>query len=278
MDILALIATALMGIVSPTGVVVDSLSASALRGQIAEAEELYVRIDNVPNYQIVNGRIEHGRAAARGLYLRQLPDLRIDAIDLETDPVDVDLGRLQRGELKLDQPAQAALRLRLKASDLNVFLESPMVQGWLDTLQFSLPGPEAERERNRYGLANPSLEFLENDRFRLVMDLEDRVFEETIGISIELGLGIVNGHRFELIDPKIKIDGEEAPPQLITSLAEGASQEFTLRRLEEFGITARILAFKVRQNELDIAIFARLEPTSPFLVTEPDSEAVLPVP
>ena len=53
------------------------------------------------------------------------------------------------------------------------------------------------------------------------------------------------------------------------SLAEGASQEFSLRRLEDQGLTARILAFSVRDNELDIAIFARLEPDSPFLQTLP---------
>ncbi len=274
MDILAIIAVTLMTLVSPTGAVVDTLAEDALRDQIASAEELYIRIDNVPNYQILSGRIDHARLAARGLYARQLPELRVDVIDLETDVVDVDLAALQRGELKLDEPAQAALRLRLKASDLNTFLESPTVQAWLDTLSFSLPGPEAERERSRYGLENPSLEFLDGDRFRIKVDLIDQVMAEALEINLELGLEIVNGHRFELIDPKIEIDGEEAPPQLITSLAEGASQELTLRRLEALGLTARIIAFNVRDNELDIAVFARLEPTSPFLQRQPDAEAV----
>lgn len=278
MDILAIIATTLMAIVSPAGAVVDTLAEDALRDQIASAEELYVRIDNVPNYQILSGRIEHAQVAARGLYARQLPDLRVDAIDLETDAVDVDLAALQRGELRLDEPAQAALRLRLKGNDLNTFLASPLIQDWLDTLSFSLPGPEAERERSRYGLANPSLEFLDGDRFRITVDLNDQVMAETLAITVELGLDIVNGHRFELIDPRIEIDGEEAPPQLITSLAEGASEELTLRRLEAFGLTARILAFEVRNNELELAVFARLEPTSPFLQRQPDAEAVPSIP
>lgn len=278
MDIVAIIISTLMAAVTPVGIVVDTLAADALRGQVAGAEELYVRIDNVPNYQIINGRVDHARIAARGLYSRQLPDLRIEAIDLETDGLDVDLAALQRGQLKLDRPAQVALRLRLTDTDINAFLASPMVETWLETLRFSLPGPEAVRERNRYGLANPSLTFLEDDRLRLLVDLEDRVLAETLPIQLETGLGIVNGHRVELIDPRLEIDGEEAPPQLITSLADGASETFSLRRLEELGLIARILDFNLRSNEFDLAIFARLDPTSPFLVQEPASEAVLPAP
>ncbi len=274
MELITIILSALMGVVGSGGIVVDTLAAAALRDQIAGAESLEVRIDNVPNYQLISGRIDHARIAARGLETRQLPGLRIASIDLETDAVDVDLARLQQGELVLDEPAQAALRLRLQDSDINAFLQSPLVQSWLDTLQFSLPGAGGEREQNRYGLANPSLEFLEGDRFRIVVDLEDRVDQETIAIVIDLGLAIVNGHRFALLDPTITVDGEETPPQLLESFVAGAQEQLTLQRLERLGLIARILSFKVRDNELDIAIFAKIEPTSPLLARQPAIEAV----
>jgi hypothetical protein len=192
--------------------------------------------------------------------------------------VDVDLGRLQQGELVLDEPAQAALRLRLRDDDLNAFLQSPLVQGWLDTLQFNLPGAVGDREQNRYGLANPSLEFLEGDRFRVVVDLQDRVTQENTAIVIDLGLAIVNGHRFALVDPTITVNGEATPPQLLEFFVRGAQDRLTLQRLETLGIIARIINFKVRDNELDIAIFARIEPTSPFLRRQPALEAVPPPP
>ncbi|MGB6016161.1 MAG: DUF2993 domain-containing protein, partial [Nodosilinea sp.] len=229
-------------------------------------------------YQLASGRIDHTRIAARGVETRQLPGLRIDSIDLETDAVDVDLARLQQGELVLDEPAQAALRLRLKDDDLNAFFQSTLVQGWLDTLQFNLPGAVGDREQNRYGLANPSLEFLEGDRFRIVVDLQDRVTQENIAISIDLGLAVLNGHRFALVDPTITVDGEETPPQLIESFVQGAQERLTLRRLEALGVVARVIDFKVRDNELDIAIFARIDPTSPFLIRQPAQAAVPALP
>ncbi|TVQ14862.1 MAG: DUF2993 domain-containing protein [Leptolyngbya sp. DLM2.Bin27] len=278
MELITIILSTLLGVAATGGVVVDTLAEAALRDQVAGAESVQVRIDNVPNYQLINGRIEQARVAARGIEPRQLPGLRIDSIDLETDAVDVDLARLQQGELVLDEPAQAALRLRLRASDLNAFLQTPLVQGWLDTLQFSLPGAGGEREQNRYGLANPALEFVAGDRFRLVVDLEDRVADENIAIVVDLGLQILNGHRFALVDPQITIDGEATPPQLLASFVQGAQDRLTLRLLEDLGITARILNFKVRDNELDIAIFAKIEPTSPLLTRQPAREAVPPAP
>ena len=265
MDIVIAFLTTIMAIVSPIGAAVDQLAEDALRDQVAGVEELHVRIDNVPTYQILNGRIEHVRIAGRGVFPRQFPDLRIEAIDLETDVVDVDFNRLRQGKLKLDEPAQAALKLELKADDINQFMQSAMVQSWLDDLRFTLPGPGGTREQNRYGLNNPSLQFLDGDRVELIVDLQDRVAGEVIPITIELGLGFEHGHRLKLIEPVVTIDGETAPPELLTSLVAGAEEQLTLRTLEESGITARIIAFDIQDNELELAIFARVEPTSPFL-------------
>lgn len=260
MDIITVILASLLAIASPVGAVVDQLAEDAIRQQIVGADELYVRIDNVPNYQLLNGRVEHIRLAGRGVY--PIPDLRIATIDLETDAVDVDFGKLQQGELQLDEPLQAALHLVLQADDLNTFLNSVLVKEFLDGLRFSLPGQNSARERNRYGLANPTLTFIEGDRLRIVLDLEDRVEDEQIPITLELGLAIANGHQIQLIDPRITIEGVEAPPELIQSFVSGANQQLSLKQFEVSGITARILDFEIRNNELDIALFAKVDPSS----------------
>ncbi len=265
MDVLALIITTLTAILSPGGMVVDHLAEQAVRSQTAGIEKIQVRIDNAPNYQILWGHIDQVKISAGGVYLRQLPDLRVDGFDLETDPLDVDGAALRQGHLKLDRPAQAALRLRLKANDLNVFLASAGVQTWLNNLQFNLSGFGLQRAQRRYGLSHPSIEFLSGDRLRLAIDLQDRLTQDSIPISIETGLEVVQGDRLRLINPTLTIEGIEAPPQLITSLAEGASQEFTLRRLEQLGLVLRVITLKITDNSLDLAVFARLEPTSPLL-------------
>ena len=271
MEIITAILTSLLAIASPIGVIVDQLAEEAILDQIAGAEELYVRLDNVPTHQIINGRVEHVRAAGRGVY--PIPELRIAAVDIESEPIDVDLRSLQRGELVLDAPAQAALKLALEAEDLNNFLASDRVQQFLDGLRFSLPGQNTARGINRYGLENPSLRFLEGNRLQVAVNLQDRVLEENVAITVELGLAIVNGHRLELIEPVIIANNEPVPNQLIRSFVDGLQPQLTLRQLENLGITARVLSFEIRDNELDIAVFARVEPDSPFLTRRSQTDA-----
>lgn len=263
MEVITALVASLLMIASPVGAIVDHLAEDAIRAQLAGAEQLQVRIDNVPNYQLLNGRVEHVRVAGRGIF--PVPELRIDTLDLETDPIDVDLPSLQRGQLKLDAPAQAAAHLILEADDINQFLQSAPVQVWLDQFRFNLPGQYTEREGKRYGLVNPKIEFLEGDRLRLVVDLQDRILNESLAIEMDLQMQIVDGHRLQILDPHLVIDGVEAPPQLINTLVEGANQQLTLRSLEPLGVTARILDFQIRNNELDLAVFAKVDPSSPFL-------------
>lgn len=263
MEIITAILASLLAIVSPVGAVVDQLAEEAIRGQIAGAEQLQVRIDNVPNYQIINGRVDRVRLAGRGVF--PVPNLRIALLDLETDPIDVDLAQLQQGNLVLDQPAAAALRLVVEADDINAFLQTAPVQRWFEQFQFSFPGAAGSREANRYGLANPAVQFIDNNRLGLTVDLQDQLLDEKLAIEIELGLALVNGHQLQLIDPILKIDGETAPPELLTAFVSGANQQLTLRMLEKSGITARVLSFQVRNNELDLAVFAKVEPSSPLL-------------
>ncbi|MBD0269410.1 MAG: DUF2993 domain-containing protein [Cyanobacteria bacterium Co-bin8] len=264
MEIIAAILAGLLSIASPVGAVVDRLAEDAIRNQISGAEQLSVRIDNVPNYQLINGRVEHVRMAGRGVY--PIPELRISTIDLETDPIDVDLASLQQGRLQLDEPAAVALRLVLEADDINAFLQTERVQGWLDRFQFNLPGQGGDRQVARYGLTNPVLSFLEGGRVGLSVDLQDRVLNEAIAIDVDLGLAIANGHQLQLIDPRLSIDGQEAPPQLLTALIDGANRQLTLRLLERSGIVARVLNFQIRNNELEVAVFAKVDPSSPWLV------------
>ncbi|HEY9735404.1 MAG TPA: DUF2993 domain-containing protein [Trichocoleus sp.] len=264
MEIITAILASLLAIASPVGAVVDQLAEDAIRSQLVSAEQIHVRVDNVPSYQLINGRVEHVRVAGRGIY--PVPDLRIAALDLETDPIDVDLASLQQGQLQLDQPASGAVRLVLEADDINAFLQTASIQEWLNQFQFNLPGQSTDRQANRYGLTNPVINFTEDGRLGLTVALQDRVLNESLAIDVELRLAVINGHRLQLIEPRLSIDGQEAPPQLLTSLVSGASEQLTLRTLEKSGITARVLDLQIRNNELEVAIFAKVEPSSPWLI------------
>jgi len=77
MEILAAVLTSLLGLGGAPGFVIDKTATDLLRGQLFYAEQLEVRVDNTPNFQILQGRVDRIRVAGRGVY--PLPILRIQA-------------------------------------------------------------------------------------------------------------------------------------------------------------------------------------------------------
>ena len=76
---------------------------------------------------------------------------------------------------------------------------------------------------------------------------------------------MINGHQVQIQSPQFIVNGEEFPSDLLMSLADGISQEFTLRNLEQQGIILRLLTLNIEADKLDIVAFTRIEPSSTLI-------------
>lgn len=262
MEIFTILLSSLLAIVSPVGIVADQLAENLIRDRLYSVDSLDIRIDNAPNFQILGGRVERVRLAGRGVY--PIPELRIDTLDVETDPIDVDLPALRSGDLVLDEPVRLAARLVLTPDDINELLRSEPVQERLDDLRFSLPIGRS-RIRNRYSLTTPQIELLAEQRLRVRLTLVDSVQEDAVDTLLESGFEIVNGHRVALVDPVISIDNQPVPEPLIRAFVEGISPRLTLKQLESLGVTARILQLELQPEAVDLAVFVQIAPDSELL-------------
>lgn len=257
MEILTILLSALLSLVSPAGLVLDKVIEHNLRSRLNKVEQLQVRVDNAPSYQIVQGKVERVRIAGRGLWLT--PDVRIGALEVETDPINVDLQRLrQRGQksprASLRQPVQAGVHLALTQADINKALQSPAVAARLRVIGSRLLGGSPER----YQFLNPRIEFLNNKRFRFQVQLLEKD-AEPLAFSLESGLGIIAGRRLQLIEPAVSVNGKALSPQLVSGLTGAVNNRLDLRTLEEKGILARLLKLDINPGELDVAAFVRVD-------------------
>jgi hypothetical protein len=50
------------------------------------------------------------------------------------------------------------------------------------------------------------------------------------------------------------------PSEIISLLTAGLVQQLDLGRLEESGLTSRVLNFQIQDDQLDLAAFVRVEP------------------
>jgi hypothetical protein len=257
MEFITILLSGLLAVLTPVNLIADKVTEGAIRARFNKIEQLQVRVDNAPNYQIVQGKVEQVRIAGRGLWLT--PDIRIGALELETDPINVDLQSLRQSDNRsprasLRQPAQAGVRLVLTEADLNKALQSPSAVARLRLVASRFLGGSTER----YEFLNPRVDFLGNNRLRFQVEVQEKD-AQTLAIMVESGLGITAGHSLQLIEPAVSVNGRALSPQLVAAFTRRLSDRFDLRTLEEAGITARLLQFKIDTSELEVAAFVRVD-------------------
>ena len=270
MEFLTIFLSALLGILGSVGVFVDRFAENAIRQRFQRVEQLQVRIDNAPNYQLIGGKVQRVRVAGRGLWLT--PEARIAVLELDTDPVNVDIQALRGGKVAplaaLRQPAKAAFRLVLTQEDVNKLLKSPKVSQQLQQLSSTFLGNMGGQQIQAYEIINPRIEFLPENRLRFQVEFQQKEgtrteqsnSEQKLAVIAESGLRIVNGHQLELISPAVSINENTIPEFLIGALAQNFIDELDLKKFQQSGITARILDFQVNQDKLEIAAFVQVQP------------------
>lgn len=257
MEFFTIFLSSLLGIFSPVGFVVDRVAEDAIRSQLDRVETLAVRVDNTPNYQLAQGKVDRVRIAGRGIYPEV--DIRIAALEIETDAIAVDPSSLRQGQVELKQPLNAGVRLVLTQADINHALQSPQISESLRDLSLDFLGSPAQ-QLERYDFVRPQVEFLGDNRLRFQVNLQSQQSETQTPIVIESGIQILSGRQLQLVEPTATIDDKPLPPQLINLLVGGISQRLDLAKLEEQGITARVLQWSLDRDQLSVAAFVQIDP------------------
>ncbi len=258
MEVLTLLLSGLIALVSPVGVIVDRTAEGAIRSQFQSVEQLQVRVDNAPSYQIVQGRADRLQVAGRGLFVTK--DLRLAVLELETDPIAIDPASVGQGTPKLEQPLQAGVRVVLDEADMNRALQAPGLTAQIRNLAINLPNVPQARQIQRYDFLNPRVEFLAGDRVQFQIELQEQGFPDKLVITARSGLQITAGQRLQFIDPVLLVNGETTPDEIVTAITQGISERFDLHRWEARGVTARLLSVKTTAGQATIAAFVRVEP------------------
>lgn len=266
MEIITIMLSALMGLLSPVGLVADTVAEDAIREQLHDAEAIAIRVDATPSHQLLAGQIDRVRIAGRGLY--PLSGIRIDTLDIETDPIDINFSDLRQGTLSLDHPFQALVHLTLTVEDINQALQSPTITENLRDLSLNALGENTIAGLNRSNFINASIQIVDQNRLQFTTLIQEQNTGEELDIALEFGLHLINGHQIQIQAPHFIANGEEFPPDLLVPLADGLSQEFTFRNLEQQGIILRLLRLDIEADRLDIVAFTRIEPSSTLLETD----------
>ncbi len=259
MEFISILLSSLIFIGSPIGFALDQIAESAIRSRLNGVEDIQVRVDNGSNLNLLKGKIERLQIGARGMY--PIEGFRVAIADLDTDPIDLDFGNLQRGKVVLDEPFNGSFHLVITPEDLNQYLRSPQFAERLDKIKIDLGNAAQSREVGRYQLTNPKATFLPDNRLQLELDLSEPSLGEGLKIKAQTGFTIENGHRLILVDPQVSVNDSPAPEQLLDTFTENLGDRLSLRRLEESGIITRILNATISPEQFDLVMWVSIDPS-----------------
>ncbi|MDJ0660811.1 MAG: DUF2993 domain-containing protein [Crocosphaera sp.] len=265
MEVFTIFLSSLITIISPLGVVVDTVLAEQLRSQVSSVEELAVRVDNTPSYQPIAGKIDRIRIASRGIEI--IDNLRIDTFDLETDPIDIDINKVQNlAGLKsiqssLNKPFQGAFRFVIKEDDLNYALEAYSIREQLQGLVDTILPPEAPS----FKILKLQINFMAENSLALEIELEQESEDgeppTQLNIAAEVGFEIQQGKTIKLTDLSAIINDRKLSSRFANILVAGISERLSLDIFADQGFLVRILQLNLNDETLDMAAFFRLSPS-----------------
>lgn len=283
MEILTIVLAGLLGIGSSGGIVLDQIAQNQIRSQVISVEEQVVRIDNQPNYRAAQGKIARVRIAARGVRIK--PGVRIAALEVETDPIAVKsklkVNSIEHLRESLVVPAGGGIKVVLTEEDLNQALQSKKIQEQLQKTLNRLIVSKAGSTNISYRLEDLQVALQPQNRLQVnfklsrptsKLSLESSSTPGTSGkkkpsrelaISLELTLKVINGKALHLLDPQGTVNGRPMSSRLLKGFATGISDRLNLNTLSADGILARILQLEIKEDNLQLIGFLRLEPKKP---------------
>ena len=273
MEVLTIVLASLLSIASGGGVIVDSIVANPIRSQVVSIEKQAIRVDNSPSYQIARGKLQKVRVATRGVTIE--PNFRVQALELETDSLDIDLAKLDLDNIdklreSLNKPLSGAVRLVLTQADLNRALQSPEILARIQKILNRAIAGRAGSTNISYQLQDIELQLQPTNRLGLEFKLSrpSSSFEydrnspsqtRELIMALELEIEVIQGRAIRILEPQGTVDGKPMSSRLLNGFAEGISDRLNFDSLEQDGILARILQLEIDEDKLELASFLKVE-------------------
>ncbi|BAZ43495.1 hypothetical protein NIES4102_04960 [Chondrocystis sp. NIES-4102] len=283
MEILTIVLSGLLSLVSGGGIVLDSIAKSQIRSQVISLEQQAIRVDNVPSYQIAQGKLQKVRIATRGLTIE--PAFKIAVLELETDAIEFDIAKLNLSSLEglrnsLKQPLQGTGKLVLTQTDLNQALQSPEILAQLQQALNRLIVSKAGSSNIAYQLLKLEVQLKSENRLGVKLKLARQPTDHqqdnslktaknspTEELTLVLGfkIQVLNGKSIEITEPQGSVNNRPMSSRILNGFAQGISDRLDLTSLETNGILARILQLEINQEQLKLVGFAQVATKAPQL-------------
>ncbi|MGB5637268.1 MAG: LmeA family phospholipid-binding protein [Waterburya sp.] len=271
MEILVSVLTGILAILTSVNMVGDNLVKKKIRSAVQEVDTVAVRIDNTPNYDAFYGKIQRVRIATRDLKLSSKVGFKV--LELDIDRFNITLREFLKEDLvtKIDDiptvrlrelfetPVRMGMRMVFTQKQLDNILQSETVNSSLSKsltdIFNGIDDDDGDLIINSF-----VLDLIGKNRLALRMKITDVDGEygekgKEVDADLELSVKVLDDSNFEFFAPKIYIDGEEIETE--DEILRG--KPVTFKVLEVIGVNIGILQLNSDQDELELALFLRVD-------------------
>lgn len=261
MEIIVSLSTILLSILSMGGIFINNALTKVITEKSAQVEQADVRLTSVPTHQLLQGKTDSLKLNLQGWEVKE--NIRVELLQLETDPVQLNLAELQKlskskgvnWQEVLESPLNMGWRMTLSEKDLNNFFLSPEVQSLVK--KFSADNSQIE-------IINLNCNLQPNNR--LIIESKVKLAfrgEEELNLRLELALDLDKGHQFQIKEIQGTLNNRKLSSKLLQGFADNLNNKLSLRALEKLGITLRLLQFDINEDKVALAGFIHVRPQSP---------------
>ena len=269
MEVLVYILSGILAIATSVNAVGDKILKNRIESQVKSVNTVAVRIDNAPNHNALGGKVQRVRVATRDLEFSQAIAFKV--LELDIDGIDIKLKEWLNEDLVteidgvptlrlrelVEHPVHMATRMILTQEQLDNILQSETINPGLSQRLEDVLNRVSESDTD-FTISSFQLDLIDRNRVAVRMKIPDIQGEygkknEELDVDLELGIEVIDGKSFELIDQKVFINGEEIEPEHKVLIA----RPITLEILEQVGIQARVIQWKSDRDELELALAIR---------------------
>lgn len=230
---------------------ISKLAEVGLTSQLDTVENLAVAIKTDPG-KLVSGSVDAVSVQGTGLVMQK--DLRVEAMQLNTNRIAINPLSVAFGKLELTQPTAAETQITLTEDDIMRAFNSDFIREKMQNLQVPIDG-------NLVTVDTQQMEFrLPGDH---KVRLSTNVILEQAGETKRVSFTAVprlsqDGQSIDLEDVEY-IEGQKLSPELTEAMLEQAKTLLDLRNFELGKMSFRLKALEVQKGKLMLQAIAHIE-------------------
>lgn len=226
--------------------VISTAVEMGVSSQLDEVEEIHVDV-RTNLMDMVQGHVNSVSISAQGMVVKK--DIRVQEMQILTDSIDINPLSAIFGEIKLDNPANALVRIVLTEKDINSALNSNYVRRQMQTLDVNVDARTVS-----FKLREMEVRLTERGRIEISGNSWLKEKDETNLLGFRAAIYPANDSHPILLESFQCAPGQSIPLDITCALINKLQELVNLPYLEFEGTAFKVNKLEIKEGELIVYI------------------------